>query len=94
MTAEHAQKLMQQYQDILSQGEIVISDIDPDKSEDRLMALETALRGKTVEEYFEIVGGLFRAHDAETDLEKRNSLHDLTCMIMSIGERNLGIDWS
>lgn len=94
MTVEHAQKLMQQYQGLLSQKEIVITDIDPDKHEDRLLALETALRGKTVENYFSIVRGLFQAMDAETDKEKSISLHDLIGMIMAIGERNLGIDWN
>ena len=94
MATEHAEKLIQQYQNLLSQKDIVILNINPNSDEDRVLALETALRGKTVDEYFSIVDGLFEEAYAETDKEKKNSLNDLARVIMGIGELKLGIDWS
>jgi hypothetical protein len=94
MSVEKAQKLISEYQSLLSQGRIVIADINPNNHGDRSLALETALRGKTQDDYRSIVDGLFEAQDAEKDRARRSSLLDLTTSVMRIGERTLGIDWS
>lgn len=97
MSTEHATKIIQKYQDLLSQKNVVITDINPSNFEDRSLVLEATLRGKTVDEYFQIVDGLFKQMDCVKngkDKTKWNHLHEIVSEVMSIGERVLGIDWS
>lgn len=77
-----------EFNQILGQDEITIQNLDTSKYEDRKIALQIILRGKTVNEYFGIVDGLLTAtHEAETK-EEKYSLYELTSMVMSIGESN------
>ncbi|MDP3917727.1 MAG: hypothetical protein Q8Q30_00950 [Candidatus Woesebacteria bacterium] len=100
MSTEHATKIIQKYQDLLSQKNIVITDINPSNLEDRSLVLEATLRGKTVDEYFQIVDGIFtqmnQVKDGKDEKNKTewNRLHEIVSKVMSIGERVLGIDWS
>ena len=91
-----AQEVLTQYNQLLFQPDMVLTvpALDHTKPEDQWLAVELSMRGRTREEYFSIVDGLFIAHDSETDKAKKGALTDLTSQIMSLGERNLGIDWS
>jgi hypothetical protein len=89
-----SQKLVKIYERLLAQKEIVISDLNPEVYGDKSLILQIALRGKTVDEFYYIVNGLFTASELEEDQIRRDALGALSSEIMSIGERNLGIDWS
>ncbi len=82
MTVEAAHELIARQNDILTKREFLITDIDPEKHQDRILALQLALRGKTVKEYFDIVDGLFEINSGIVD------------QVMDIGEQELGIDWN
>ncbi len=82
MTVGAAHELIARQNDILTKREFLITDIDPEKHQDRILALQLALRGKTVKEYFDIVDGLFEINSGIVD------------QVMDIGEQELGIDWN
>jgi hypothetical protein len=90
----NAEKLLTTFQELFTRTDVTVSKLDPQKTDDHWLALEIAMRGKTTEEYFSIVDGIFSAHEAEKNKEKKNALSDLASHVMSLGERNLGIDWS
>ncbi len=90
-----AQQFLLQVQGLSSKPEMHITDLNLEERGDLRLALMGALRGKTVEEYFDIVGGLFEAYDkAEGNRQEQVRLHTLSSTVMAIGVDVLGIDWS
>jgi NCAIR mutase (PurE)-related protein len=89
-------QFLTQYKDISSQSEIHISNVDMSRREDQLLVLGVFMRGKTVEQYFDIFHSLRDAYyeaEKEGKRERMNQLCDLSSAIMALGERALGIDW-
>lgn len=79
---------------LLTQDEITLKGVNSKDRCDNDLIMRIALRGKTVDEYFELVDQLFVANDATKSKEEKKRLGDLTGRIMGIGEDTLGIDWS
>ena len=78
-----------------SKPEVHVTGLNLEDSGDLRLALMVVLRGKTVDEYFEIVGGLFEAYDkSEGNRAEQDRLHTFCSTVMAIGEDVLGIDWS
>ena len=88
-----AQDFLSQLEDLSKKTEINISNIDIGKKEDRRLLLQVLLRGKTEDEYFSIVNGLFKAHDEAQGEGEKERLLNLATDIMALGEENLRIDW-
>ena len=88
-----ANKIIEEINDSHTKPSLEMTNIDWKSSSDRHIALELLLRGKSEKDYFSIINGLMEAHDVANGEEKKKLL-DLTSAIMSIGENNLGIDWS
>ena len=87
-------KFWNEYSHVIKQDTLTVENLDMGKREDRHIALEVILRGKTEEEYWGIVDSLFVAFDqAKTD-EEKDQILELQGMIMGIGETNRGIDWA
>ena len=90
-----AEQFLSQLREFSSNPEVHITNLNVENREDLILASMAALRGKTVEEYFDIVGGLFEAFDqAEGNTAEQDRLFSLSNMVMTIGEGVLGIDWS
>lgn len=90
-----AQGFLSQVDGLASKPEIHVTNLNLQDRGDLRLALTSLLRGKTVEEYFNIVGGLFEAHDkAKGNRVEQDKLHTLRSIIMGIGEDVLGIDWN
>ena len=90
-----AQGFLSQVDGLASKPEVHVTNLNLENRGDLRLALTSLLRGKTEEEYFNIVAGLFDAYDkAEGNRTEQDKLHTLSSTIMSIGEHDLGIDWS
>ena len=90
-----AQGFLSQMEGLASKPEVHVTNLNLENRGDLRLALTSLLRGKTVKEYFDIVGGLFDAYDkAKGNRAEQDKLHTLSSTIMSIGEHDLGIDWS
>jgi len=90
-----AQGFLSQVDGLASKPEVHVTNLNLEDRGDLRLALISLLRGKTVKEYFNIVGGLFEAHDkAKGNRAEQDKLHTLSSTIMGIGEDVLGIDWS
>ena len=94
MSLEGTNRFLATLDEIFHKKEVVVSDIDESKPDDRALVLQASLRGKTIDEYCSIVDDLFAEADATKDSTERDRLWGLAGEIMSIGEMNLGIDWS
>jgi len=79
---------------IIETKHIYIEDINMENPSDQTLAVTVALRGKTEEDYFEIVNDLFKAQDQTQDKSDQDYFSELTSTIMQIGAENLRIDWS
>ena len=77
MSKENAEALIKSYEDLLRDSNIVIANIDLNNPEDRTLALEVALRGKSEDEYFSIVRGIFQQADKENNKNKKDELNKL-----------------
>lgn len=88
-----AQGFLSQVSELASKPEVHVTNLNLEDRGDLRLALTTLLRGKNVDDYFLIVGGLFEAYDKAKDRVEQDRLQTLSSTIMSIGEDNLGIDW-
>jgi len=90
-----AQGFLTQVEGFSSKPEVHVTNLNLEDRGDLRLALTTLLRGKSVKDYFLIVGGLFEAHDkAKGNRIEQDRLHEFSSIIMGIGEDVLGIDWS
>lgn len=90
-----AQGFLSQMEGLASKPEVHVTNLNLEDRGDLRLALTTLLRGKSVDDYFLIVGGLFEAYDkAKGNRTEQDRLHTLSSTIMAIGEDDLGIDWS
>jgi len=90
-----AQQFLSQVKELYSKRVMNVTDLNLEAIGDLRLALMGTLRGKTVQEYFDIVGGLVKAYDkAEGNRQEQDRLHTLSSIVMAIGEDVLGIDWS
>jgi len=90
-----AQQFLSQVEGFSAKPEVHLTGLNLDDRGDLRLALMTALRGKSVKEYFNIVGGLFEAYDkADGNRAEQDRLCTLRSTVMAIGEDVLGIDWS
>jgi CRISPR/Cas system-associated protein Cas5 (RAMP superfamily) len=89
-----ANKLMSEMNEAHSKTDISVTNLDFNKYEDQKIVLQILLRGKTEDEYFSIVDGLFTGYDNTKDKKEKDKLHNLASQVMSVGGENLGIDWS
>ncbi|HUC94935.1 MAG TPA: hypothetical protein VMR19_02970 [Candidatus Saccharimonadales bacterium] len=94
MSKEGTNRFLATLNEIFQKKEVVVSGIDESNPDDRALALQVSLRGKTEDEYVSIVNDLFAEADATENSAEKDRLNDLAGDIMSIGELNLGIDWS
>jgi hypothetical protein len=94
MGKEGTNRFLATLNEIFQKKEVVVSGIDENNPDDRVLALQVSLRGKTEDEYVSIVHDLFAEAVATEDPAEKDRLNDLAGDIMSIGELNLGIDWS
>lgn len=74
--------------------EITLKDVNFGDRFDNDLVLRIALRGKSVDDYFGLVGRLMDAYEATTDKKVKDQYLNLWHHIMAIGENTLGIDWS
>lgn len=89
-----AQSFLSNFRDLSSKGEINAPSIDTSRKEDMMLTTLILLRGKTEEEYHFIVHGLFEAHDRAQGESEKEFLFNVINSVMTLGEINLGIDWS
>jgi len=94
MGKEGTKRFLSKLNEIFQKKEVVVIGIDENNPDDRALALQASLRGKSPDEYRTIVHDLFVAADNTKDKAEKDRLSDLAGDIMTIGEVNLGIDWS
>ena len=79
--------------ELRDEAEIFIKGLDPKNPEDQRILVEEALRGKSTEEYIDIIGGISEARELANTTEERDYLSALTWNIMEIGDSR-GIVWN
>jgi hypothetical protein len=90
-----AQGFLAKYSELALKPEVHVTNLNLGDRGDLRMGVTSLLRGKTVNDYFQIVDGLMEAYvKAEGDGAEQERLHELSSLIMAIGEEDLGIDWS
>jgi hypothetical protein len=90
-----AQQFLSQVEGFSLKPELHVTDLNLENRGDLRLALIALLRGKTEDDYFLIVRGLFDAYDkAEGNRAEQDKLHTLSSTVMDIGGEVLGIDWS